>query len=55
MLIDQRSPHARVSETTHQLASTGARGRGEVVPRMPKIMEMKVRRNDIDADSAERN
>src|SRR4029453_18243806 len=47
MLIDQRSPHTRMSETTHQLASTGARGRGEVVPRVPKIMEMKIRRNNI--------
>jgi hypothetical protein len=44
MLIDQRGPHACVSETTHQLASTGAPGRGGVVP---EIMEMKIRRNNI--------
>ena len=47
MLIDQRSPHARVSQTTHQLASTGARGPREVVPRVPQVMEMKIRRNNI--------
>jgi len=47
MLVDQRSPHAHVSETTHQLASTYARVRGEVVSRVPEIMEMKIRRNDI--------
>lgn len=33
-----------MSETTHQLASTGVRGRGEVVPRVPEIMEMNIRR-----------
>jgi hypothetical protein len=32
---------------THQLASTGAPGRGEVVPGVPEIMEMQIRRNDI--------
>jgi hypothetical protein len=36
-----------VSATTHQFASTGARGRGEVVPGVPEIMEMKIRRNNI--------
>ena len=47
MLIDQRGPHARVSETPHQFARTGARRRGDVVSGVPEIVEMKVSRTDI--------